>query len=315
MSEAASKLEESVPYGVINGDCLEVLKGLPSNAYGSCITDPPYNYEFVGHKWNHQEIQRRIDRISDSKTLVKNLPYGSGLAGGVRNEGWYKKNRNNILEYQEWTRVWGSEIFRVLKPGSYIAVFNSTRTAAHVQVALEDAGFYARDQLVWKRHSGIPKGLNLEDKLKKLGHQNPEIGRGLHSALRAEWESIVLLQKPLKNNYFTTFLEFGTGLMRTESPETHGFQSNILEGFRATKSDSQIPHPTVKPISLMEKLVEMLTPFGESVLDPFAGSGSTLVAAKNLKRKFLGIELVEDHFHLIESRLEGTSDSLNQKLF
>jgi site-specific DNA-methyltransferase (adenine-specific) len=315
MAQTLPQQESSIPLGVLNGDCLEVLKSLPSHSYGSCITDPPYNYEFVGHKWNHEEIQRRLDNVSNSKTLVKNLPYGSGLAGGVRNERWYNRIRENILEYQEWTANWGGEVFRVLKPGAYIAVFNSTRTSAHVQVALENAGFYARDQLVWRRNSGIPKGLNLEDKLNKLGHSNPEIGRGLHSALRAEWESIVLLQKPLKNNYFTTFLEFGTGLMRTEHQDVPGFQSNILEGYKATKADTSVPHPTVKPLSLMEKLVEMLSPEGESVLDPFAGSGSTLVAARNLGRQYLGIELVQQHFELINERLETASDSAGEKLF
>ncbi len=71
------------------GDCRELLKSLKESSIAACITDPPYNYEFIGHKWDHTEIERRLDKVKASNTLVKNIPYGSGLAGGVRNERWY----------------------------------------------------------------------------------------------------------------------------------------------------------------------------------------------------------------------------------
>ncbi|MEG4031112.1 MULTISPECIES: hypothetical protein [unclassified Microcoleus] len=66
---------------VLVGDCREVMKTLPENYISACITDPPYNYEFIGHKWDDSEIQRRIEKVNGkgNKTLVKNIPYGSGL--------------------------------------------------------------------------------------------------------------------------------------------------------------------------------------------------------------------------------------------
>ena len=139
---------------IINGDCIEEMKKINDNSIATCITDPPYNYEFIGHKWDIEEIKRRTEKAKQSESvLVKNIPYGSGLAGGVRNKRWYEKNRNNILEYQKWTEMWGKELFRILKPGGFIFVFNSTRTIAHVQIALENVGFYARDIIVWRRTS------------------------------------------------------------------------------------------------------------------------------------------------------------------
>jgi len=53
-------------------------------------------------------------------------------------------------------------------------------------------------------------------------------------------------------------------------------------------------HPTVKPLALMKYLIQMITPEGGVVLDPFAGSGSTLVAAKELGYDFIGIEMTEE---------------------
>ena len=110
-----------------------------------------------------------------SSTLVRNLPYGSGLAGGVRNARWYKRVRENIIEYEKWCYEWAQEVYRVCKPGAFVAVFNSTRTVAHVQVALEQTGFYARDIIVYRRASGIPKGLNLSSHLQRKGRADYEI--------------------------------------------------------------------------------------------------------------------------------------------
>ena len=83
---------------IYNEDCIEGLIDVETNSVDACVTDPPYNYEFVGHKWDHDEINRRMERVKNSNTLVKHIPYGSGLAGGVRNTRWYEKNAQNIID-------------------------------------------------------------------------------------------------------------------------------------------------------------------------------------------------------------------------
>lgn len=292
---------------VFAGDCKSILKNFPEHSVSACITDPPYNYEFIGHKWDAAEVSRRLDRIKDSKTLVKNIPYGSGLAGGVRNARWYEKVRQNILEYEQWCFEWAIEVFRVCKPGAVVAAFNSTRTMAHVQVALERAGFYARDCIVYRRSSGIPKGLNLQAKLEQNGSVSGSDWEGWHSCLRNEWESIVVVQKPLINNYVETVLKYGVGLFHAVNDDG-SFQSNIIENIPREKNNQDNVHCTVKPIALMEKLVGLFVPPSEEhiVLDPFAGSGTTLVAAKNLGRSYVGIEIVPDYIDIMEKRLSGS---------
>ncbi len=298
---------------VFVGDCSKVLREFPAQSIGVCLTDPPYNYEFIGKDWNHDEIQRRVTRIQDSKTLVKNIPYGSGLAGGVRSKRWYERNRENVLSYQKWCGAWGAELFRVCTPGALVGVFSSTRTVAHVQVALEEAGFYARDCIVYRRPSGIPKGLNLAAKLREKGMVNAEQWNGWHSCLRNEWEAIAVLQKPLENSYTETVLKYGIGLFHAENG-CGRFLSNIIENIpRDTRSDEDDAqsHCTPKPIALMEKLVELFVPNDPSVLvlDPFAGTGTTLVAAKKLGRSFVGIEINPEYARLIERRLTVADDS------
>jgi site-specific DNA-methyltransferase (adenine-specific) len=64
-------------------------------------------------------------------------------------------------------------------------------------------------------------------------------------------------------------------------------------------------HPTVKPIKLMEYLVKLITPPGGVVLDPFAGSGTTLIAAKTQGFNYIGIELTPEYVEIAEARLKA----------
>lgn len=288
---------------IYNTDCRTGLKKIAENSVDVCITDPPYNYEFVGHKWDAEEVKRRLEKANQSKNiLVKNIPYGSGLAGGVRNDRWYKKYQDNLDNYQDWTYEWGKEVFRVMKPGAYILVFNSSRTIAHVQIALEKAGFFTRDIIVWKKNAGIPKGLNYAKKLEKMG-QDGSKWTGWHSTLRSEWEAVAVLQKPLVNNYMTTVAEFGVGLMKAENG--NGFMSNVIENIPRDKKEDFNIHCTVKPMALIEKLIELTVPLEADriVLDPFMGSGTTAVAAIRKGVNYLGYELVEEYCDIAKGRI------------
>jgi len=290
---------------LLHGDCSKILPSLKKNSISCVITDPPYNYEFIGRSWDHDEIKRRMERIQESSTLVKNIPYGSGLAGGVRNERWYQRNRENVVQYIEWVKIWSRGLMHVCKSGAIVAVFSSTRTLAHVQIALEDAGFYARDVLVYRRSSGIPKGLNLEKKLVKQNDPTAHDWNGWHTCLRNEWEAIVIVQKPLVNNYMETIRETGLGAFKTILPDG-SFQSNILEGFSKGHEEKFDEHCTIKPISLMRRLLELFLPKRDDhiVLDPFAGTGTTLIAAVELGYRAIGIEIEARYIEVIRKRLD-----------
>ena len=72
---------------------------------------------------------------------------------------------------------------------------------------------------------------------------------------------------------------------------------------------TKIQHPTVKPLALMEWLVTLITPEGGTILDPFAGTGTTLQAARDKGFHSIGIEADADYIQLIHQRLEGGTTS------
>jgi site-specific DNA-methyltransferase (adenine-specific) len=67
-------------------------------------------------------------------------------------------------------------------------------------------------------------------------------------------------------------------------------------------------HPTVKPIALMQYLIKLVSRENALILDPFLGSGSTGIAAKNLKRDFIGIELDPEYFAIAQARINSAKD-------
>lgn len=64
-------------------------------------------------------------------------------------------------------------------------------------------------------------------------------------------------------------------------------------------------HGAEKPVELLKKLIEQLTAVGDTVLDPFSGSGSTLLAAKELGRNYIGIEMDADYFKIAQARISS----------
>ena len=82
--------------------------------------------------------------------------------------------------------------------------------------------------------------------------------------------------------------------------------ANPSQKVESTKNN----HPTVKPIALMEYLINMVSREGQTILDPFAGSGTTGVAAKKLKRNYILIEKEEEYIPIIKARLNSLPNTL-----
>lgn len=167
-----------------------------------------------------------------------------------------------------------------------------------------------------------------------LGKQYKGAGLGL----KPSYEPIILVQKPISEaNVAKNMIKFGTGALNLEgtripyeteeplpghNPHPLGrVAANILrteawnDGYdkfflvpkvRQHKDDFN-SHPTLKPVELMTQLVKLLTFEGQTVLDPFMGSGSTRVAAQLHNRHFIGYELDEHFYNIAAYRIAEAS--------
>lgn len=294
---------------IILGDSIDILKTISSSSIDFVLTDPPYGLDKMGNKWNQEELNYKTQNQS-----ISHLP------GGMK----FDKNQGKNL--YKWYLEISKEIYRVLKPGGYFLSFSSPRMYHNICSAVEDAEFLIKDQLLWLYTQNQAKAMSLnhvidrlsisieeKDKLKNLlnGWKTPQM-KSCH-------EPIIMAQKELCGSFLNNYISHGVGLINTAvSLGDDMFPANVLcsEHFDDLCKYFLIPkpskkekgsfnnHPTAKPLSLCEYLINLFTREGQIVLDPFSGSGTTLLAAKNLNRNYIGIELNSEYIEIIKKRLE-----------
>ena len=91
---------------------------------------------------------------------------------------------------------------------------------------------------------------------------------------------------------------------------TKKYPINLVQFSKSDMTKNKL-HPTQKPVALMEYLVKTYTNEGETVLDFTMGSGSTMVACKNLNRNGIGIELDKSYFDITKDRLADKEKQLD----
>ena len=380
---------------LINNDCIAAMKEMPDNSVDSIVTDPPYELGFMGKSWDASGIAFNVD-------------------------------------------VW-REALRVLKPGGHLIAFSGSRTYHRMAVAIEDAGFQIRDQIMWVYGSGFPKSHNISKGIDKAaGFEGQVIGRGSSwnrpdsvegdtarmnvspgeydikefspaakqwdgwgTALKPAHEPIVLARKPLEGTVANNVLTHGVGGLNIDATRVgtgtgdvkeisypnikngnynnwqdseriintvadqgrfpanfiHDGSDEVVELFPDTGKSTggrigkksmgdvtNVPagqyeagdpgygdsgsaarffycaktskrdrneglderinhHPTVKPTSLMQYLVRLVTPGGGTVLDPFMGSGSTGKACAYEGFDFIGIDQSAEYVEIARARI------------
>jgi len=154
------------------------------------------------------------------------------------------------------------------------------------------------------------------------------IARGMHQAKNQpmrKHEDVLIFSKSKKNKYYpimtkrdkpVTVKNYSTGSStggkyknnNKSYTYTHKNPDSIIIGkWEANKGKI---HPTQKPVTLMEYLIETYTKENETVLDNTMGSGTTGVACVNLNRNFIGIELDEDYFEIAQKRINEAQSQL-----
>ena len=375
---------------LINDDCVAAMKQMPDNSVDSIVTDPPYELGFMGKSWDE-----------------------TGIAFNVN--------------------VW-NEVIRVLKPGGHLIAFSGSRTYHRMAVAIEDAGFQIRDQIMWLYGSGFPKSHNISKALDKAAGAEREVigsrpltgnGKTLKSgfhqpdgtgagetikedvyeftapstkqaqqwdgwgtALKPAHEPMVLARKPLEGTVINNVMTYGTGALNIKGsrigsgtgeskivsypdirnnnynnasgtieytvtdegrwpanvihngletewarffycPKTSKKDRNEgLDGFEVKRPDTRTKtgmgtfdekgvaaqtnhHPTVKPTTLMQYLIKLITPPGGTVLDPFMGSGSTGKACAYEGFDFIGIDQSIEYVEIAKARIDYVLELMN----
>ena len=261
---------------ILKGDCREILADMPDNSVDSVVTDPP----------SGTNLMIPFRESSDTDRYVRfDCPLGK-LRANFKTTYSVNMRLRNIFEENIWPAL--LEVGRVMKPGSYGVFWGFPRSAHWLSYGLEEAGLSVLDTLIRRLRKRRPKSPLIDDKFS--------------TQLVQETEHWVLVRKDGNETARSTFDEWGTGYMNVFREGTR--ISNLWESYPSHGSESD--HPTEKPVPLMEEMVRLVTPEGGIVLDPFAGSGSTLLAADRVGRESIGIELNPEYVEIAEKRLKDS---------
>ena len=277
-----------------NGDCLEVMKEIPSKSVDMILCDLPY--QVTKNKWD-TIIPMNDYIIANDESLEKDEFYLKQFLKGLS-----KKEIDKIWKENKKEGLW-SYYNRIIKDNGAILLFGQDIFSA--QLINSNLKMY-KYKWFWKkdRPSGFlnAKRMPLKDVeeilvfYKKCPVYNPQF-----------WEGIPLhgmgtkyKEGNLGNNNYGKFASH-TNPSANREGDTRKYPRQVLEFKR--------PHPpifpTQKPVDLCKYLIKTYTNEGDLVLDNCMGSGSTGVACKNLNRRFIGIELNSKTFNLAKDRIEG----------
>lgn len=289
------------------GDSISLLKKFPDNSVHLILSDIPYGIGL--DSWDVLHNNTNIAYMGKSPAQEK-----AGSVFKFRGKpinGWSEADKRIPQEYYEWCKKWTPEWFRVLKPGGSAFVFAGRRFAPRCVVALEEAGFNFRDMLAWVKGKAAHRAQHLSIVFDRRGkHDQAVKWKGWRLGnLRPLFEPIIWCFKPYKLTITDNVLEHELGAYNEEAYLKYFSQpNNIIEC--AMESDEGGLHPAQKPVRLMEALIELVTREDHLVLDPFAGSGSTVIAAQRLNRRFIAIEIDPEMCAVIEKRLNSEKAKL-----
>ncbi|MHA2495539.1 MAG: DNA-methyltransferase [Candidatus Hodarchaeales archaeon] len=254
--------------------------------------------------------------IGDSRELLKTVPTGSvdlsitSPPYNIKKPYGQYKDQIPLDEWKSLLRDVSKEIYRTLTPnGSFFLNLSPVPVGTLKEILplptlsypiLKEIGFSLRNEIIWHFN-------NMQNCTKRLS------GR---------WESVLWWVKDLKNYNFNldeVRIPYLTkGDKRIERRGGSGRNPTDVWFFdrvnNMTKKKLGLTHPTVFPLSMIERIIKMASHEKATVLDPFVGSGTTLVAAAKLGRNGIGFEIDPEYKVLIEKRLERetTSDQSSQ---
>ena len=199
------------------------------------------------------------------------------------NKGEWDRS-GGVDQDHESNLTWLAECHRVLKPAGTIWVTGTLHIYLSVGMAMMQLGYRILNDIIWEKTNPPPN----------LGCRC-----FAHSTETILWATKA--PKGSKDKYTFHYKEM--------KAENDGKQMKTVWRFPSAGRDEKAygKHPTQKPVALIERCLRASTNPGDLVLDPFAGSGSTGVAALGLKRRFIGCDREEDYVRLMMSRLSELS--------
>ncbi len=259
-----NKIDTTKANSLVFGDAIKILRSLSDHSVDHCITDPPYNISRYDNK-------KKIGWLNSNKYWTKDKNFSKIDAG------WDKFSNN---DYAYFTKVWLSELVRVIKLNGNIIIFGSYHNIYRIGSILQDLDRKIINSIVWYKRNAFP---NVTQRM--LCESTEHIIWAVNETQKKA-KNWTFNYKELKN------INNGTQMRNMwDIPSTP----------RSEKKHGK--HPSQKPVEVISRLVIGGSKRGDIIIDPFMGSGTLPVVAQMLDRKFIGIDNNKEYCKLARKRL------------
>jgi site-specific DNA-methyltransferase (adenine-specific) len=258
---------------VLTGDCRKVMANFVAGSIDACVTDPPFN---IGVHYHDQYNDKQRDEVFLKETLEPALV----------------------------------QIRRVLKPSGSLFLFMGSNLQAEALVLLKKIGFHHRRTIAWYNTFGNAQQRNFTPSWTAIHYvtKHPTDYTFNADVIRVP-SARQLKYNDRRSNPKGKLPDDTWVLLREHTPEgCFASGSDLWEQSRVCGTfKERVGHRTQLPLPLVERIIRVASHPNDVVLDPFAGSGTVIVAAQQLGRRGLGIELSEETAALANERLSGAS--------
>lgn len=264
------------------GDCYELIKNIPDKSIDLIIIDPPYEYTTGGgagcfgvKKRNYHEEYYKV--ASDRNAIVqKYLDKG------------FDKKKARIWADKEISRL---DIKHISSGFNYALLDELDRVMKHIYIYIWCSKWQIEPLL---KHY-IDKGCNYEVLTWHKTNPTPT----MNNTYANDTEYLIMAREKGTTKLYGDY----------ESKKKYWITSS-------NKFDKdQFNHPTIKPLNIIKTLINNSSLENDIVLDCFCGSGTTCVAAKELNRRFIGMEIDPEYYKIAKNRLNGVNANGQTSIF
>jgi DNA modification methylase len=259
---------------IVHDDCLGWLRQQPNHSIEAVVTDPRYGLR------EYSPAQQ--EKLRNGKGGVWRIPPsfdGHKLSPLPR---FTTLSESDLKRLDGFFYSWGKALLPVLVPGANVIVASNPLVSDRVSRALSATGLERRGEII-----RLVMTMRGGDRPKNAHDEFPHVT----VMPRSMWEPWLCFRKPLDGRVQNNLRKWRTGGFRRISGDKP-FGDVIISHPTRPNEKRIAPHPSLKPQSFLRKIVRAVLPLGEgTVLDPFAGSGSTLAATLSVGYRGIGVEI------------------------
>jgi len=296
---------------LINGDCTVVADQITDNSVDFLLTDPPYNISDDGAKpeWRDPET-------GENKNTIHSQRFDENFESN-----WDSVTHEEFIQQmQSWSEMW----FKKLRKGAAFAVFISDQYISYLWKIMEQTGFEPKRIFTWKKPAAVPfnRRVNpvsgceyvlwgIKPGGKRTFNASAVEGTMVERYARADKISSIVYRMIKDNTDKSLDTVFTEALKESKKMlERQKRLGDVIEcvipntiTYSGGLGKDKI-HPTQKPVEVLRYFVELCTDPGDTVMDTFAGSGSTGMACKDAGRKYILIERDPKMFALMKKKFD-----------